>query len=61
MHSSKEFLRARDDDCRGFASVIITSDCSEKAVSAEKLVNDKSKIRLGSFSSKVEVASSVYQ
>ena len=60
-HCSKEFSRAHDDDCCRLPSVITPSDCSEKVGSAEKLVHDKCKIRLGSFSSKVEVASSVYQ
>ncbi|KAL7173380.1 hypothetical protein ACSBR2_032781 [Camellia fascicularis] len=59
-HSSKEFSHAHNDDCSGVASVI-TSDCSEKVGSAEKLVSGKGKIQLGSFASKVEVASSGYQ
>ncbi|KAF5930890.1 hypothetical protein HYC85_031763 [Camellia sinensis] len=59
-HSSKEFSHVHNDDCSGVASVI-TSDCSEKVGSAEKLVSGKGKIQLGSFASKVEVASSGYQ
>ncbi|KAF5953454.1 hypothetical protein HYC85_006310 [Camellia sinensis] len=57
-HSLKEFSHAHIDDCRGLASVITTSDCSENVGFAEKL---KSKIQLGSFASKLEVASSVYK
>ncbi|GMP49336.1 hypothetical protein CsSME_00016356 [Camellia sinensis var. sinensis] len=57
-HSLKEFSHAHIDDCWGLASVITTSDCSEKVGSAEK---SKSKIQLGSSASKLEVASSGYQ
>ncbi|XP_057472616.1 telomere repeat-binding protein 5-like isoform X2 [Actinidia eriantha] len=60
-HCSKEFSHARDDGCCRLPSVITPSDCSEKVGSAEKLVHDKCKILLGSFSSKVEVSSSGYQ
>ena len=57
-HISKEFSHAHIDDCSGLASVITSSDGSDTINSADKLVNGKSKNRLGSFSSKVEVASS---
>ncbi|KAF5954210.1 hypothetical protein HYC85_007066 [Camellia sinensis] len=57
-HSLKEFSHAHIDDCWGLASVITTSDCSEKVGSAKKL---KSKIQLGSSASKLEVASSRFQ
>ncbi|KAF5954208.1 hypothetical protein HYC85_007064 [Camellia sinensis] len=57
-HSLKECSHAHIDDCWGLASVITTSDCSEKVGSAEK---SKSKIQLGSSASKLEVASSGYQ
>ncbi|KAI8016146.1 Telomere repeat-binding protein 5 [Camellia lanceoleosa] len=57
-HSLKEFSHAHIDDCWGLASVITTSDCSEKVGSAEKL---KSKFQLGSSTRKLEVASSGYQ
>ncbi|KAL6979161.1 hypothetical protein U1Q18_020827 [Sarracenia purpurea var. burkii] len=60
-HSLKEITRAHIDDCWGLASVITTSDCSEKGGSGEKLVvNGKSKTQFGSFASKVEAASSGY-
>ncbi|XP_052210416.1 telomere repeat-binding protein 5-like isoform X2 [Diospyros lotus] len=59
-HSSEESSHARNDDCSGLASAI-TSDCSEKVISAEKLVDAKKrKIQLGSFGNRVEVASSGY-
>ncbi|XP_058199530.1 telomere repeat-binding protein 5-like [Rhododendron vialii] len=50
--STKEFPVAHIDDCSVLASVITSSDCSEKIGCAEKLVNDESKIQPGS--SKVE-------
>ncbi|KAF7120538.1 hypothetical protein RHSIM_Rhsim13G0081300 [Rhododendron simsii] len=50
--STKEFPVAHIDDCSVLASVITSSDCSEKIGCAEKLVNDESKIQHGS--SKVE-------
>ncbi|CAK9139155.1 unnamed protein product [Ilex paraguariensis] len=60
-HSLKEFLHTQNDTCSGLASVITTSDSSEKAGSAEKFVNGESKIELGSFASKVDVDSSGYR
>ncbi|CAK9139491.1 unnamed protein product [Ilex paraguariensis] len=54
-YTLKEFPHELNDACSGLASVITTSDCSEKAGSAEKLVNGESKIEYGSFASKVDV------
>ncbi|KAA8543860.1 hypothetical protein F0562_021963 [Nyssa sinensis] len=56
-HNLKEFPHTLTDACSGLASVVTTSDCSEKVGSAEKLVNSKSKIELGSFADKVELGS----
>ncbi|KAF7120403.1 hypothetical protein RHSIM_Rhsim13G0081000 [Rhododendron simsii] len=50
--STKEFPGTHIDDCSVLASVITSSDCSEKIGWAEKLVNEESKIQPGS--SKVE-------
>ncbi|KAA8549282.1 hypothetical protein F0562_000966 [Nyssa sinensis] len=54
-HGLKEFPHTLNDSCSGFASVVTTSDFSQKVGSAEKLVNSKSKIECGSLADKVEV------
>uniref|UniRef100_A0A5B7AQG3 Putative telomere repeat-binding protein 5 n=1 Tax=Davidia involucrata TaxID=16924 RepID=A0A5B7AQG3_DAVIN len=59
-HSLKEFPHTLNDACSGLASVITTSDCSEKVGSAEKFVN-KSKIESGSIANKVELGSCGFQ
>ncbi|XP_059626594.1 telomere repeat-binding protein 5-like isoform X2 [Cornus florida] len=56
-HSFTESPNAQRDAFSGLASVVTTSDCPEKAVSAEKLVNGKSKVELGTFATKVKVGS----
>ncbi|GFS37857.1 TRF-like 2 [Actinidia rufa] len=57
-HISKEFSHAHIDDCSGLASVITSSDGSDKVDSSDKLISGKSKNQTGNFASKVEVASS---
>ncbi|KAG8387858.1 hypothetical protein BUALT_Bualt02G0064900 [Buddleja alternifolia] len=55
---SNELLCAQNDVISRPASGITTSDCSEKVGSAEQLVNDDCKLRLGIFSPSVDIESS---
>ncbi|PIN25313.1 hypothetical protein CDL12_01942 [Handroanthus impetiginosus] len=56
---SNELAGTQNDVISRPASGITTSDCSEKVGSAEQLVNDDCKLRLGIFTPSVDVESSV--
>ncbi|KAL3518176.1 hypothetical protein ACH5RR_020765 [Cinchona calisaya] len=51
----KELAHTQNDTYSGPASTLTTSECSEKVISAEHLVNNKSKVGYGSFSGKADI------
>lgn len=51
----KELAHTQNDTCSGPTSAITTSECSEKAGSAERLISDQSKVGHGSFTGKADI------